>query len=659
MEDRFVNAFPDLLGLIERGTFHALPEEVERLTEKPSLLLLLHPSQKPPVLAWRSPGFSRALPERIGPETLRNAFPAGAFTLLPITYRNILLGWWIAEGVPHPQLHTLLPHLAAAWRLHLDELLDMKIQHLSEALRERVSRIRRDALAAEEILGQPFLREVEELFPDTHVFFLRSEGPESLVVATPERAWNESIPRQWELPSAPLHVRAGDLHAALPPFLQETLRINGSHSWYILPLLHEPAPEALVFAFSEPPHPLTLSALNKLYVSLSWARTAVQEIQRLVTHEAQLERFVGLARSFQTIKHLESFLVHLLDLFTELCDTVTGAALQLSSDGRELEVVAARGAWSDLRGKRFHRHQGLAGHALNQGRIVISGDYEGDPRLGSSPYVQGFRWGMGIPLILPSGKPIGVVVLASTRLMRCLDDLDFLETLTHVAMQFYDRIQKDRELLNSYRDTLNLLMRTLAIREHGTHEHTARVTALALALGKKLDLSDEELLTLYWGAMLHDIGKIGIPDHILRKDGPLTEEEWAVMRKHPIHGREILQDLHFLRGALDVVYHHHERFDGKGYPEGLQGHNIPYLARIFSVVDAFDAMISDRPYRKGMSVEEALRELARNRGTQFDPDIVDAFIQLIQERPELVDNPRSVFEGLSSIFHLYQLFMRR
>ena len=659
MEDRFVSAFPELLQTIEGGAFHALPARVEQLTGRPSLLLLLHPSQRPPVLAWRSPGFASPLPERTDPENLQSAFPPDAFARLPITYRNLLLGWWIAEGAPHPQLHTLLPHLAAAWRLHLDELLDLKVQHLSEALRERVARIRQEALATTEILGQPFLREMEDLFPDARVFFLQSREPGNLMVTTPERQWDESVSREWEPPPAPLHVRAGDYHGALPPLLQETLRTNGPHSWYILPLLHDPAPEALVFAFSEPPHPLTLSALNKLHVSLSWARTAVQEIQRLTAHEAQLERFVGLARSFQTIKHLESFLVHLLDLYAELCDTVTGAALQLTADGRELEVVAARGAWKDLRGTRFHRHQGLAGHALNQGRIVISGNYEGDPRLGASPYVQGFRWGVGIPLILPSGEPVGVVVLASTRPMRCLEDPGFLNTLTHVAMQFYDRIQKDRKLLNSYRDTLNLLMRTLAIREHGTHEHTARVTALALALGKKLGLSDEELLTLYWGAMLHDIGKIGIPDHILRKDGPLTEEEWEVMRKHPIYGREILQDLHFLKGALDVVYHHHERFDGRGYPEGLQGHNIPYLARIFSVVDAFDAMISDRPYRKGMSVEEALRELARNRGTQFDPDIVDAFIQLIQERPELVENPRSVFEGLSSVFQLYQLFLRR
>jgi len=658
MEDRFVSAFPEILQIIQRGTFHTLPEQVERLTQTPSLLLLLHPAQNPPVLAWPSPGFSHPLPGRINPETLREAFPSEGFTLLSITHRDVLLGWWIAKGVPHPQLHSLLPHLATAWYLHLDEILDLKVQRLSEALRERVARARREVLGVEEILGPSFLREVENLFPGTDVFFLRSSGPESLVVSKPEKTWEVSIPREWEFPPVPLYVRAGDQHASLPASLRESLKTHAPHGWYVLPLLQSPNPEVLVLAFSEPPHPLTLSALNKLYVSLSWARMAVQEIQRLSIHEIQLERFVKLAGSFQTIERLESFLVHLLDLFTELCDAVTGAALQLTPDG-QVEVVAARGAWSDLQGKRFHRHGGLIGHALNQRRIVTSENYEGDPRLRGSPYVRGFRWGMGIPLILPSGEPVGVMVLASTRPMRCMEDLEFLETLTYVAMQFYDRIQKDREILNSYRDTLNLLMRTLAIREHGTHEHTARVTALALALGQKLGLLDEELLTLYWGAMLHDIGKIGIPDHILRKEGPLTEEEWEVMRKHPAYGREILQDLQFLKGALDVVYHHHERFDGKGYPEGLRGHKIPYLARIFSVVDAFDAMISDRPYRKGMGVKEALRELARNRGTQFDPDIVDAFIQLIQDHPELVDNPRSVFERLPSVFHFYQLLLRR
>ena len=136
------------------------------------------------------------------------------------------------------------------------------------------------------------------------------------------------------------------------------------------------------------------------------------------------------------------------------------------------------------------------------------------------------------------------------------------------------------------------------------------------------------------GALLHDVGKIGVPDYILHKPGPLTPEEWDEMKRHPDIGNEMLKDIAFLSGAAAIVHAHHERFDGKGYPNGLTGEEMPLGARIFNVADAFDAMTTDRPYRKALSVAEAREEVLRNSGTQFDPEVVQSFLLVFDELVE-------------------------
>lgn len=144
-------------------------------------------------------------------------------------------------------------------------------------------------------------------------------------------------------------------------------------------------------------------------------------------------------------------------------------------------------------------------------------------------------------------------------------------------------------------------------------------------------MTEEELVHVRRGALLHDIGKLAIPDSILLKPGKLTEEEWAIMKKHPEYAYTMLYPIRYLRPALDIPYSHHERWDGKGYPRGLKGEEIPLAARIFAVVDAWDAMRSDRPYRKALPVDEALAEIQKGAGTQFDPKVVEVFLALIRE----------------------------
>jgi len=182
------------------------------------------------------------------------------------------------------------------------------------------------------------------------------------------------------------------------------------------------------------------------------------------------------------------------------------------------------------------------------------------------------------------------------------------------------------EVSVTYEATLRALSSALDRRDSDTEGHSMRVTAYTLALGSALGLPRGDLLLLARAALLHDIGKIGVPDRVLRKPGPLDASEWEEMRRHPEIGVEMLAGIPFLRETLPVVHFHHERWDGGGYPAGLDGEHIPLHARIFAVADAYDAMTADRPYRRALPQEQAVAELRRGRGSQFDPSIVDAFL---------------------------------
>jgi len=186
-------------------------------------------------------------------------------------------------------------------------------------------------------------------------------------------------------------------------------------------------------------------------------------------------------------------------------------------------------------------------------------------------------------------------------------------------------------LENAYRSTLRALTAALEARDAETHGHSERVVTFSLRLGREYGLNSQEMKSLEFGSLLHDIGKIGVPDAILRKPSKLTDEEWIRMREHPLHGQQILRDIKFLEGASRVVAQHHEKWDGSGYPLGLKGDEIDICARIFSVADAFDAITSDRVYRRGRTYEAAAQELDEWVGRQFDPKVVEAFHRVPQE----------------------------
>jgi putative nucleotidyltransferase with HDIG domain len=172
------------------------------------------------------------------------------------------------------------------------------------------------------------------------------------------------------------------------------------------------------------------------------------------------------------------------------------------------------------------------------------------------------------------------------------------------------------------------LLVSLERKDRSTERHTRRVALLAVRVGEQLRLPPATLRHLAVGALLHDIGKLSVPDAVLKKPGPLTDSEWSLMRTHPEAGAKILDAVPFLDRAVDVVLHHHERWDGRGYPGGLEEEGIPLWARIFSVADTVDAITSDRPYRQGRPLEQAVREIVARSGSQFDPDCAHALEDL-------------------------------
>lgn len=181
----------------------------------------------------------------------------------------------------------------------------------------------------------------------------------------------------------------------------------------------------------------------------------------------------------------------------------------------------------------------------------------------------------------------------------------------------------------SYDNTLKVLMAALDTKDATTQGHSERVSRLTVALAREMQIPEERLVDIERGALLHDVGKIGVPDDVLRKPDTLNEGEWEAMRKHPLLAGLMVSKVGFLEGALPILLYHHERYDGTGYPFGLQGDAIPLEARIFAVVDSFDAMTSDRPYRAAMPIEDAMEEIRRNAGIQFDPEIVISFSKVI------------------------------
>lgn len=318
-----------------------------------------------------------------------------------------------------------------------------------------------------------------------------------------------------------------------------------------------------------------------------------------------------------------------------------GTVLLLSPETRKVEYAASLGFHSNIcEHTSLNIGEGYASRAVQEHKTIhVSACMEENGRLASSLHWEGenFVDYYGLPLIV-KGEAKGVLEIYHRSILHPDSEWhNFAETLASQAAimiehaQLFSELQQSNlELLAAYDATIEGWSRAMDLRDRETEGHTQRVTSLAVALARHMGIPEAQIVHIRRGALLHDIGKLGIPDKILLKSGALTNEEWMFMRKHPQLAYEMLADVHYLKPALDIPHCHHEKWDGSGYPQGLKGEEIPLAARIFAVVDVWDAITSARPYRKAWSHDEALSHLREQSGQYFDPKIVQAFLNMIE-----------------------------
>ncbi|HET6261887.1 MAG TPA: HD domain-containing phosphohydrolase, partial [Chloroflexia bacterium] len=313
--------------------------------------------------------------------------------------------------------------------------------------------------------------------------------------------------------------------------------------------------------------------------------------------------------------------------------------LLLDPHSHMLEYAAGCGYRTDnARRTRLRIGEPFAGVAALERRNVYVPDLRVEADSACAPLVktEDFISLMCVPLVA-KGRVLGVLrVFQRSLLDPDKEWVNYLEGLAGQAAiaidnaKLFDDLQRSNvELGLAYDRTLEGWSGALDLRDKETEGHTRRVTAMTVRLARALGVSDRALVHLRRGALLHDIGKMGIPDSILLKPGPLTDEEWVIMRKHPAYAHELLAPIDFLRPALDIPYCHHEKWDGSGYPRGLKGEQIPFAARVFAVVDVWDALSSDRPYRKAWPQEKVREHIASLSGTHFDPLVAEEFLKMV------------------------------
>ncbi len=367
--------------------------------------------------------------------------------------------------------------------------------------------------------------------------------------------------------------------------------------------------------------------------------------------QQQLRRLTGLRRLDLAIaSNLDlNLLLHLLlEQAATLLPVDASALLLMNSETNLLTLAASKGLRSSIHSSIFLKlGVGYAGQvALERKRIHIpnlAGSAKSDAM---PPYLQdeNFTSYIGLPLIT-KGRTLGVLeVFHSSILQPEAEWLEFLDILAGrgaIAIDnaiLFENLQKSSaELGMAYDATIEGWLRTLDLRDRETEGHTRRVADMTVQLAYAMGVAKEELIHIHRGAILHDIGKVAIPDDILRKPGPLTEEEWNIMRKHPAIAVEILTPIRYLSPALDIPHWHHERWDGNGYPDKLEGEQIPLSTRVFTVADVYHALVSDRPYRNAWSKQKAIEYIKEQTGKSFDPGVVPEFLKLVQKNePSLV-----------------------
>lgn len=349
---------------------------------------------------------------------------------------------------------------------------------------------------------------------------------------------------------------------------------------------------------------------------------------------AMLSRIHEMGLSSSTGVNRQELAKAILENACRLMGENRGALLLLDRETFELTVTVARGHGAETVAKtRVKVGQGITGHVAQTGKLMAVENAAADPRIrsGAPLFDHESDCFVAVPLRIKN-RTIGVLTVNAQLPKPFKDrDLKLLMILADQAAITLENIDLYDNLHDFYFQLIEALVRAIDAKDAYAYEHAGRARYFGRSIAQKLHLPEQLAQFVEYAALMHDIGKLGIEESILHKTGPLTKEEYEIMKKHPAIGTRIIAPVTFLSPVAPMILYHQEWYNGKGYPEGLSGEEIPLGARIVAIIDVWDAMTSDRPYRKAMTKESAIKEISKGSGAQFDPKVVQAFMEVLQE----------------------------
>ena len=358
------------------------------------------------------------------------------------------------------------------------------------------------------------------------------------------------------------------------------------------------------------------------------------DITDRIQRDAEMTAIVTVAQAMRTANSRAEMFPIILKQTAELLHSDGALIVMEDREKHGLIVEMGAGSWVKSTGIRMPQPNSISHMVYSTAKPYLNNDIHSEDRVAYPNMLTGLTSVAGVPLIAGQ-KTVGVLWVGCTHTiddnqMRILTAIGEMAANTiHRATLFEDVERTKYDLELAYNNTLQGWASALELRDMETKGHSQRVTDTTLLLAVLMGCDDEDLSHIQRGALMHDIGKMGIPDSILLKPGPLTPDEWNIMAQHPQYAYDMLKTILFLRPALDIPYCHHEKWDGSGYPRGLRGEDIPLMARIFAVVDVWDALLSDRPYRNAWSQEKTTAYIQAQSGLQFDPEVVTIYLQMV------------------------------
>lgn len=378
---------------------------------------------------------------------------------------------------------------------------------------------------------------------------------------------------------------------------------------------------------------LELTQLVRNLAQLNKDTRARFDVQR-----ERMEALAGIGSVINSSLGLKRVLDEVMDALIVLMKAERGF-LMLKDESGDFRVQIARDSKNhDLTEEVFSISKSIVRQVLDKSETVLTTNAKEDPRFEQQASVAAYQLLSILCAPLKVKDNLIGVIYVDNRAQKGIftsDELELISTFANQAAvaidnaRLFESLQaSNEELQEAYSATLEGWVRALDLRDRETEGHTKRVTVLTEKLARKMGLDEARLIHIQRGSLLHDIGKMAIPDGILLKPAALTPEERTLIQKHPVYAFEMLSPIRFLTPALDIPYCHHEKWDGSGYPRGLSGEAIPLAARIFAVIDVWDALVSDRPYRKGLKPADVKQRIREDAGSHFDPDVVEAFLEL-------------------------------